>query len=122
MTKFIGAFDSMSVLASSRFTNSFSSWRELFGSNTRRTGCARSDSSRARSRRDSISCFSRLCSGVSDFFPGFGCGLVSASISSSTLRDDVPGGSSCTTICHWPRARRSMVQRARTRIEPRPVA
>ena len=34
-----------------------------------------------------------------------------ASISSSTLREEAPGGSSCTTTCHCPRASRSMVQR-----------
>ena len=122
ITRLIEALVSMLVFASSRLMNSFSSWREDLGSNTRRTGWLRSDSSRARSSMDSISCFSRCCSGVSDFFPGRGCGLVMASISSSTLREDAPGGSSCTTTCHCPRARRSMLQRARTRTAPRPLA
>ena len=51
-----------------------SSWSicEVCGSNTSRTGCARSDSSRALSSTESTSCFSRVCSGVSDFLPGLG--------------------------------------------------
>jgi hypothetical protein len=64
---------------------------------------------------DSTSCFSRVCSGVSDFLPGRGCGLVIASISSWTFFAEAPGGSSVTTICHCPRASRSIVHRARTR-------
>ena len=111
----------MPVFASSRLVNSVSSTFDVFGSNTSRTGCVRSDSSRALSSIDSINCFSRVCSGVSDFLPGLFCGLAIASISSSTFFAEVPGGSSTTTICHWPRARRSMLQRARTRTEPRPV-
>jgi hypothetical protein len=49
-------------------------------------------------------------------------GLVSSSISSSTFCALVPGGSSVTTTCHWPRARSSIFQRARTLSEPRPLA
>ena len=36
-------------------------------------------------------------------------------------RDEVFGGSSVTTSCHWPRARSSIFQRARTLRLPRPV-
>jgi hypothetical protein len=42
---------------------------------------------------------------------GLSFGLVSSSIS-STFWPDVPGGSSVTTSCHWPRARSSIFQRA----------
>ncbi len=109
ITRLIGAFVSRLVLASSRLTNSFSSILEVRGSNTRRTGCARSDSSRIRSSIESTSCFSRVCSGVSDFLPVFGCGLVIASISSSTLRAEVPGGSSVHD--HLPLAAREPLDR-----------
>jgi hypothetical protein len=54
--------------------------------------------------------------------PGLGWGSEMEPISSSTFFAEVPGGSSYTTICHWPRASRSMFQRARTRTDPRPVA
>ena len=39
-----------------------------------------------------------------------------------TVCDEVPGGSSVTTACHWPRASSSIFQRARTFMLPRPVA
>jgi hypothetical protein len=59
---------------------------------------------------------------VSVFLPSLSFGLVSSSISSSTFWPDVPGGSSVTTSCHWPRARSSIFQRARTFRLPRPVS
>ncbi|MNC92114.1 hypothetical protein D3C83_84840 [compost metagenome] len=46
---------------------------------------------------------------------------MSASISAITFFTDVVGGSSWTTICHWPRAMFSTFQRARARKLPRPV-
>ena len=55
------------------------------------------------------------------FLPVLTLGLVISSISSSTFWLLTPGGSSFTTSCHWPRARSSIFQRARTFRLPRPV-
>ena len=94
-----------------------------FGSKTSRTGASLLDSSRTASstreqRRLQLQLLGaeRLLAGACSF------GLVSSSISSSTFCALAPGGSSVTTSCHWPRARSSIFQRARTLSEPRPVA
>ena len=63
-----------------------------------------------------------FCSCVTAFLPFLILGFVSSSISSSTFCDDVPGGNSVTTICHWPRAKSSICQRARTFRLPRPLS
>ena len=72
------------------------------------------DSSRTASSTASTVALSCTCSCVSAFLPALTLGLVSSSISSSTFCALVPGGSSVTTSCHWPRARSSIFQRART--------
>ena len=63
-----------------------------------------------------------LCSGVKVFLPTLTLGLVISSISCNTRCDEVDGGSSLTTICHWPRANSSTDQRARTFKLPRPAS
>ena len=96
--------------------------RLVFGSNTRRTGASLLDSSRTASSTASTVVFSCVCSADSVFLPALIFGFVSSSISSSTFCALVPGGSSVTTSCHWPRARSSIFQRARTFRLPRPLA
>jgi hypothetical protein len=69
------------------------------------------DSSRTASSTASTVALSCSCSLPSAFLPARTFGLVSSSISSSTFCALVPGGSSVTTTCHWPRARSSIFQR-----------
>ena len=121
IVRLIGALDSRLVCASSVLISSCCSTVRVFGSNTRRTAASLLDSSRTASSTASTAAFSCTCSVVSAFLPALTFGLVSSSISSSTFCVLVPGGSSCTTSCHWPRARSSMLQRARTFRLPRPV-
>ena len=102
--------------------NSAGSCRLDFGSSTMRTGDDLSDSSRTVSSAASITVFRLTCSCASDFLPSFGLGFVARSMSSSTARVDTPNGSSVTAMRHWPRARSSTVQRARTRRLPRPLS
>ncbi|MNY02599.1 hypothetical protein D3C86_1351740 [compost metagenome] len=120
ITRLIGAPDSRLVCASRVWMNSCWSTFLLLGSNTSRTGASLPDSSRTASSTASSEVFSCTCSGVSAFLPVRIFGLVISSISSSTFCADVAGGSSCTTICHWPRAISSIFQRARTFRLPRP--
>ncbi len=121
ITRLIDALLSSDVCASSMFMNSVWSRFFDFGSNTRRIGASRPDSSRTVSSTARIFCFKDICSGDSAFFPSLTLGLVSSSISSNTFCEDVPGGSSVTTACHWPRAMSSIFQRARTFRLPRPL-
>ena len=109
------------ICASSVVISSCWSMARLLGSNTRRTGASLLDSSRTPSSTASIEALSWVCSWLSAFLPALTLGLVSSSISSSTFCELVPGGSSVTTSCHWPRARSSIFQRARTLSDPRPV-
>ncbi|MNR23476.1 hypothetical protein D3C85_1404980 [compost metagenome] len=102
--------------------NSSGSWRLDFGSNTSRTGCSLSDSSRTRSSSDSIRLFRFCCSWVSAFLPDFSFGLVASSISASTFCALEPGGSWLTMMRHWPRASFSTSHLARTRTLPRPTS
>ena len=122
ITKFIGALDSSEVCANNRFTNSFTSIFLLFGSNTKRTAASLLDSSRTPSKTLRMVDFKLFCSGVRVFLPTFTLGLVISSISCKTRWDEVAGGNSLTTICHWPRANSSIDQRARTLTLPRPVS
>ena len=122
ITKFIGALDSKEVWASSRLTNSLTSIFLLLGSNTKRTAASLLDSSRTPSKTFKMVDLRLFCSGVRVFFPTFTFGLVISSISCNTRWEEVAGGNSLTTICHWPRANSSTDQRARTLILPRPVS
>ena len=122
ITKFIGALDSKEVCASNRLTNSFTSMFLLFGSKTKRTAASLLDSSRTPSNTFRMVDLRLFCSGVKDFLPTLTFGLVISSISCSTRCDEVAGGSSFTTICHWPRASSSTDQRARTFRLPRPAS
>ena len=117
----IGAELSRLVCASSAVISSRDSIVRLRGSKTRRTAASLPDSSRTPSSSASTAPLSWTCSGVSAFLPALIFGLVISSISSSTFWLLVPGGSSVTTSCHWPRASSSIFQRARTFSEPRPV-
>ncbi len=121
IVRLIGTLPSRLVWASSALTSSPCSTVRLRGSNTRRTGASLLDSSRTASSTASTAAFSCTCSCDSAFLPALSFGLVSSSISSSTFCALVPGGSSVTTSCHWPRARSSIFQRARNFSEPRPV-
>ena len=80
------------------------------------------DSSRTVSSASRNNCFICFCSIDNSFLPVFICGSAYSPISSSTFFTETPGGNSCTTMRHWPRACCSRVQRARTRKMPRPVA
>ena len=122
IVRLIGALVSRLVCASSVATSSAGSTVRVLGSNTSRTGASLPDSSRTVSSTASTVCLSCTCSCVSAFLPALTLGLVSSSISSSTFCALVYGGNSVTTICHWPRARSSVFQRARTFSEPRPLA
>ena len=122
ITKFIGAFDSREVWAKRRLANSLTSIFLLLGSNTKRTAASLLDSSRTPSKTFKMVDFRLFCSGVSVFLPTLTLGLVISSISWSTRWEEVAGGNSLTTICHWPRANSSTDQRARTLILPRPVS
>ena len=122
ITKFSDTEPSKLVLDSKKLLNSSTEMFLDFGSNTRRTGASLPDSSRTVSSMDKINCLVFCCSGSSDFLPVFTFGLDSSSISSSTFWLDVFGGNSYTTSCHCPRANSSICQRARTLIEPLPVA
>ena len=122
ITKFIGALDSNEVWASNRFTNSLTSIFLLLGSNTKRTAASLLDSSRTPSSTFRMVDLRLFCSGVKVFLPTFTFGFVISSISCSTRWEEVAGGNSFTTICHWPRANSSIDQRARTLILPRPAS
>ena len=122
IVRLIGTLPSRLVCASSAVISSPCSTVRLRGSNTRRTGASLLDSSRTASSTASTAAFSCTCSCDSAFLPALTFGLVSSSISSSTFCALVPGGSSVTTSCHWPRARSSIFQRARSFSEPRPAA
>ena len=122
IVRLIGAELSNPVWASSVVIRSDCSIRLVLGSKTRRTGASLSDSSRTASSTASTVVRCACCSLLSTFLPAFTFGLVSASISSSTCCVLVPGGSSVTTSCHWPRASSSIFQRARTLRLPRPPA
>ncbi|MCY1374123.1 hypothetical protein D9M69_614400 [compost metagenome] len=121
MVRLIGDELSRLVWANSAVMSSLCSMRLLLGSNTRRTGASLLDSSRTTSSTMSMLAFSCVCSWLSAFLPVLTLGLVISSISSSTRWVLTPGGSSLTTSCHWPRARSSIFQRARTFRLPRPV-
>ena len=109
------------VCASKVVISSCCSMVRVLGSNTKRTAASLLDSSRTTSSTDNTVALSWFCSGLRAFLPALTLGLVSSSISSSTRWLLTPGGSSFTTNCHWPRARSSITQRARTLSEPRPV-
>ena len=121
ITRLIDTEVSRLVQASRVFTSSDCSIFEVRGSNTRRTAASRPLSSRTASITFRICCFACSCSGVSAFLPVRTFGLLSSSTSSSTFWADTPCGSSSMTSCHWLRASSSMCQRARTRMEPRPL-
>jgi hypothetical protein len=121
MVRLIGAELSRLVWASRAVISSCCSMRLLLGSNTRRTGASLLDSSRTPSSTISMLALSWVWSWLSAFLPALTLGLVISSISSSTFWLLTPGGSSFTTSCHWPRARSSIFQRARTFRLPRPV-
>ena len=95
--------------------------RLVLGSKTKRTGASLLDSSRTTSSTAKTVALSWVWSALSAFLPALTLGLVSSSISSNTFWLLTPGGNSLTTNCHWPRARSSITQRARTLSEPRPV-
>ena len=58
------------------------------------------------------------CSGVQRLLAGLGLRVGELlDLLQHLLRADAPGGSSVTTSCHWPRARSSIFQRARTRSD-----
>ena len=122
IVRFSGTLDSRLVCASSVVINSACSTVRLFGSKTRRTFASLLLSSRTVSSTASTVCLSCTWSCKSAFLPALTFGFVSSSISAITLAALVPGGSSLTTSCHWPRARSSMTQRARTFRLPRPPA
>ena len=109
------------VCASKVVMSSCCSIVRVLGSNTKRTGASLLDSSRTTSNTASTVALSWVCSALSAFLPVLTLGLVSSSISSNTRWLLTPGGSSFTTSCHWPRAKSSITQRARTLSEPRPV-
>ena len=122
MVRFIGTLLSRLVCASSVVMSSACSTVRLLGSKTKRTGASLLLSSRTASSTASSAAFSCTCSGDKAFLPVLTLGLVISSTSSSTFCVLVCGGSSVTTSCHWPRARSSMTQRARTFRLPRPEA
>ena len=122
ITRLIEALDSKEVWAKRSVTNSCCSMFLLFGSKTRRTGAPRVDSSRTLSKTLRMVCLRLICSALKDFLPNFTFGLVSSSISCKTFCVEVAGGNSLTTTCHCPRANSSMLQRARTLIDPRPFS
>ena len=121
LVRLIEADVSRLVCASNVWINSSCPTVRLLGSNTMRTGASLLDSSRTSSSTDSTVALSWFCSCVTAFLPVLTLGLVSSSISSSTFCVEAPGGSSVTTSCHWPRARSSIFQRARTFRLPRPL-
>ncbi len=96
--------------------------RDVRGSKTSRTGCSRSESSRALSSAASTADLSASASADTVFLPARGFGLVISSISESTRAAFVPGGISFTATRYCPRASFSIVHRARTRTLPRPVS
>ena len=120
ITKLIGAFDSKEVWASKRLTNSLTSTFLLLGSNTKRTAASLLDSSRTPSNTAKMVDFKLFWSVVKVFLPILTLGLVISSISCNTFWEEVEGGNSFTTICHWPRANSSTDQRALTFRLPRP--
>ena len=122
IVRLIGALVSRLVWASNWVISSPCSTVRLLGSNTSRTAASRPDSSRTASSTASKLALSCTWSVDNAFLPVLTLGLVSSSISSSTRCVLQPGGSSVTTSCHWPRARSSIFQRARTFRLPRPVA
>jgi len=117
-----GTLVSRAVWARKKRMKVSGSWFRELGSRTRRTGFFSSDSSRVLSSRARIACLRFFCSGDSSFLPVLGCGLASASIWVNTWAVETPGGSSVTTMRHWPRASCSTVHCARTRTLPRPDA
>jgi hypothetical protein len=121
MVRLIGAEVSRLVCASRVVISSCCPIRLVLGSNTRRTAASLDDSSRTTSSTASTLALSCVWSCDSAFLPALTFGLVSSSISSSTRCVLTLGGSAVTTSCHWPRARSSIFQRARTLSEPRPV-
>ena len=121
MVRLMGAEVSRLVCASSAVISSCCGTLPVLGSNTMRTGASLLDSSRTPSSTASMLALSWVCSCVRAFLPALTLGLVMSSISSSTFCAETPGGSSVTTSCHWPRARSSIFQRARTLRLPRPL-
>jgi len=122
IVRLIETLASRLVWASSTAMNSSCARREDLGSRTMRTGASSLDSSRTESSTPSTRVLRFFCSCETSFLPARGCGLVSASISESTLAVDTPCGSSVTITRHWPRASSSTFQRARMRTLPRPSA
>ena len=94
----------MLVCAISVLINASLSMRLDLGSNTRRTGCSPSLSSRTFSSKSSISFLVLSWSWLSCFLPALGLGLVCSSISAKILAAEVLGGSSVTMTRHCPRA------------------
>ena len=121
MVRLIGEVVSRLVWASSAVISSCCSMRLVLGSNTRRTSASLLLSSRATSSRASMLALSWVWSWLRVFLPALTLGLVISSTSCKTMAVLVPGGSSVTTSCHWPRASSSIFQRARTLSEPLPV-
>ena len=121
-TRFIGTFASIEVCASRNDISSSGSTLLVRGSSTMRTGWSPSESSRWDSSSASVAALRLAWSGVRDFLPAFDLGFTSSSISSSTRAALVLGGSSVTATRYWPRASFSTLQRARTRMLPRPVS
>ena len=65
--------------------------------------------------REHASAFSCTCSGEQRLLAGLDLRVGELlDLLEHLLRADAPGGSSVTTSCHWPRARSSIFQRART--------
>ena len=104
ITKFMDTLPSSEVCAISVLMKVSVSMRLDFGSNTSRTGCSPSDSSRTRSIKSSISFLVLSWSWLSCFLPAFGFGLVCSSISARILAELAFGGSSVTITRHCPRA------------------
>ena len=122
ITKFMDTLPSSEVCAISVLMKVSVSMRLDFGSNTSRTGCSPSDSSRTRSIKSSISFLVLSWSWLSCFLPAFGFGLVCSSIQQGFWRNwrSVAVRSQSRATVRAPISR--FHKRARTRTLPLPVS